>query len=71
MKQWEYDIEYTGANKSASDAVHFCNQKGADGWELINIEGNSIRGYELIFKREKPNEEQREFTGRSKPSGRK
>ena len=58
MTFWEYTVMYSSGGKGMSGVVSLCNEHGAQGWELIHIEGNSLRGYELIFKRAKEQKEE-------------
>ena len=52
MTRWEYAVEYVRANISMSEAMKTCNQFGAQGWEIVRISGDTVRGLEFVFKRE-------------------
>lgn len=52
--KWEYTVEYVRANVSMTDALKIANGLGAQGWEIIRISGDTVRGLEFIFKRPLP-----------------
>jgi len=60
MKRFEYKVEpikkgtFTSAEKYAEQIATKLNALGADGWELVEITGNTfLEGYVIqVFKRE-------------------
>ena len=54
-KKWEYDIRTLGGSLNIIECETFLNEKGTDGWELVNCHEVSHETHDkvlvFIFKR--------------------